>query len=194
MEQRENSVREWVADKTLSVKHVQGTCNPSDIFTKEMKDGSHFRRLRDSFMCRHSSFLRDSLLSLYHQHQAKTLQPLTFGSTAPSLAAQSAFKTQHVFSSSNISSSKTNSSVPVSGARVSFAPGTPRPSRNSVDRPATISLSPLLTSCLGHCDSMMSVMMSSPLFRTNLNLSHLSSGARHLMRHLSSAPMGGVSP
>ena len=31
--------------------HVKGTCNPSDIFTEEMKDGAHFRRLRDSFSC-----------------------------------------------------------------------------------------------------------------------------------------------
>jgi len=58
MEQRETSVREWVQDKTLKVYHVKGTCNPSDIFTKEMKDGAHFRRLRDSFMSRSSSFLK----------------------------------------------------------------------------------------------------------------------------------------
>jgi len=58
MEQKENSVREWVQDKTLSVSHVKGTCNPSDLFTKEMKDGTHFRKLRDSFMSRSSSFLK----------------------------------------------------------------------------------------------------------------------------------------
>ena len=60
MEQRETSVREWVQDKTLNLKvyHVKGTCNPSDIFTKEMKDGAHFRRLRDSFMSRSSSFFK----------------------------------------------------------------------------------------------------------------------------------------
>ena len=58
MEMRENAVREWVQDKTLSVHHVKGTCNPSDLFTKEMKDGVHFRKLRDSFMSRSSSFYK----------------------------------------------------------------------------------------------------------------------------------------
>ena len=38
MELRENSVREWVVDKLLAIKHVAGKCNPSNIFTKEMKD------------------------------------------------------------------------------------------------------------------------------------------------------------
>ena len=63
MEQRETSVREWVQDKTLNVYHVKGTCNPADIFTKEMKDGVHFRRLRDSFMTRSSSFLKSPSLA-----------------------------------------------------------------------------------------------------------------------------------
>jgi hypothetical protein len=40
-----NSVREWVQDKTISVKHVAGKINPADIFTKEMRNGAHFYRL-----------------------------------------------------------------------------------------------------------------------------------------------------
>jgi len=67
MELQENSVREWVGDKLLAVKHVAGKCNHSDIFTKEMKDGAHFRRLRDSFMCRQADFLRDGLAVLFRQ-------------------------------------------------------------------------------------------------------------------------------
>ena len=45
--------------------------NPSDIFTKEMRDGTHFRRLRDSFMfmSRLSDFLQDSLLAVHHARQ-----------------------------------------------------------------------------------------------------------------------------
>ncbi len=58
----ENSVREWVQNKTINVKHVSGKINPSDIFTKEMRDGAHFRRLWDSFMSRLSNFINDSLL------------------------------------------------------------------------------------------------------------------------------------
>jgi hypothetical protein len=52
----DNSVRKWVQDKTLSVKHVTGKVNPADIFTKEMRDGTHFRQLW-SFMSQLSSFL-----------------------------------------------------------------------------------------------------------------------------------------
>ena len=58
LELRENRTREWVQNGTITVLHVAGKINPSDIFTKEMKDGAHFRRLRDSFMCRLSDFNR----------------------------------------------------------------------------------------------------------------------------------------
>ena len=54
----ENSIREWVQDGTLDVCHVPGVDNPSDIFTKEIRDAAHFCRLRESFMCRLSTFLR----------------------------------------------------------------------------------------------------------------------------------------
>jgi hypothetical protein len=47
IELRNNSVCEWVQDKTLNVKHVAGKVNPADIFTKEMRNGAHFRRLWD---------------------------------------------------------------------------------------------------------------------------------------------------
>ncbi len=64
-----NSIWEWVQDKTLNVVHVAGKINPANIFTKEMKDGAHFRRLRDSFMISLSDFVNDSLLDLHHAHQ-----------------------------------------------------------------------------------------------------------------------------
>jgi hypothetical protein len=38
----ENSIREWVQDKTIAVRHIAGKINPADIFTKEMRDGTHF--------------------------------------------------------------------------------------------------------------------------------------------------------
>jgi hypothetical protein len=74
---RENSIHEWVQDKTLTVVHVAGKVNPADIFTKEMKDGAHFRRLRDSFMIRLSDFVNDSLLDLHHacQHSPNNVTP-----------------------------------------------------------------------------------------------------------------------
>ncbi len=43
----------WLGDRqerTIDVEHVAGKINPADIFTKEMGNGAHFHRLRDSFM------------------------------------------------------------------------------------------------------------------------------------------------
>jgi hypothetical protein len=37
-----NSVRKWVQDKTIAVKHVACKINPADIFAKEMRDSTHF--------------------------------------------------------------------------------------------------------------------------------------------------------
>ena len=73
IELRENSVREWIQSKLLTVKHVSGKINPSDIFTKEMRDGMHFRRLRDSFMSRLSDFVNASLLAIHHVRQSAPL-------------------------------------------------------------------------------------------------------------------------
>ena len=54
----ENQVRESHQAKVVRVKHNPGVINPSDIFTKEMQDAAHFRRLCDSMMCSKSVFLR----------------------------------------------------------------------------------------------------------------------------------------
>jgi hypothetical protein len=70
IELRENSVRKWIQSKLLTVKHVSGKLNSSDIFTKEMRDGMHFRRLWDSFMSRLSNFVNASLLAVHHGHQS----------------------------------------------------------------------------------------------------------------------------
>jgi hypothetical protein len=67
---RENSVREWIQSRLLLVKHISGKLNPSDIFTKEMRDGTHFQQLRDSFMSRLSDFVNDSLLAVHHARQS----------------------------------------------------------------------------------------------------------------------------
>ena len=49
MEFKENSVREWVQDDVIKIAHVISQDNVSDIFTKEIRDASHFCHLRDSF-------------------------------------------------------------------------------------------------------------------------------------------------
>jgi hypothetical protein len=55
---RENVTREWVDNGSITVFHVSGKSNPADLFTKEMRDGAHFHRLRDSFMRRSLDFLK----------------------------------------------------------------------------------------------------------------------------------------
>ena len=84
-ELRENSIREWVQDKTLNFIHVAGKIYPANIFMKEMKDDAHFHRLRDSFMICLSDFVNDSLLDLHHACQ---LSPqLTLAAALVSLAS-----------------------------------------------------------------------------------------------------------
>jgi hypothetical protein len=64
-----NPVRKWVQYKTITVKHVASKINPADIFTKEMRGGTHFRRLRDSFMSRLLDFLTALLMETHHARQ-----------------------------------------------------------------------------------------------------------------------------
>ena len=47
---RENMVREFHQSKDVDIEHIPGIINPSNIFTKEMKDKTHFRNIRDSMM------------------------------------------------------------------------------------------------------------------------------------------------
>jgi len=54
---KENMVREAHHQaKRVNVAHIPGVINSSDIFTKEIKDAAHFRRLRDSMMVSLSNF------------------------------------------------------------------------------------------------------------------------------------------
>jgi hypothetical protein len=96
MELRDNSVREWVENKTLNVLHVSGRVNPAEIFTKTMRDGAHFRRLRDSFMCGLSNFLQQSLLVIHHQSQS-TSSHTTPHQVVPSAASLKATFAQNCF-------------------------------------------------------------------------------------------------
>jgi hypothetical protein len=51
IQMRENRIRENIASNFVSIQHIDGKINLADIFTKEMKDTSHFGELRDLFMC-----------------------------------------------------------------------------------------------------------------------------------------------
>jgi len=53
IQMRENRIRENIASKFVSIHHIDGKINLADIFTKEMKDTSHFVEIRDLLMCHH---------------------------------------------------------------------------------------------------------------------------------------------
>ena len=55
---RENMVRECHQSKDVDVEHIPGIINPSNIFTKEMNDNTHFRNLRYSMMVSLEAFLK----------------------------------------------------------------------------------------------------------------------------------------
>ncbi len=95
MELPENSVREWVENKTLNVLHVSKRVNPADIFTKEMRDGAHFWRLRDSFMCHLSDFLQQPFLVTHHQSQSTS--PVTPWQVVPLAASLKAIHAQNCY-------------------------------------------------------------------------------------------------
>jgi hypothetical protein len=80
-----NSMRKWVADGTITVIHVDGKCNVSDIFTKEMQDGANFCRLRDSFMCRASNYLK----GIHHLASDVNIGPSSYPATSSPVLAQS---------------------------------------------------------------------------------------------------------
>jgi len=56
IQMKENRVRENIASNFITIRHVDGKLNIADIFTKEMKDTSHFVTLHDLFMCPRNHF------------------------------------------------------------------------------------------------------------------------------------------
>ena len=58
---QENKVRELQQSSQCHIRHIPSKINPSDIFTKEMRDGAHFHSLRDCMMVSKSVFAK------YHQ-------------------------------------------------------------------------------------------------------------------------------
>ena len=53
---RENLVRENVENKNITVSHIPGKYNLSDIFTKEFRDSTQFLKLRNLFMITSTDF------------------------------------------------------------------------------------------------------------------------------------------
>jgi hypothetical protein len=51
IQMKENRVRENILSKFVCVCHIDGKINLADLFTKEMKDVTHFVELRDLMMC-----------------------------------------------------------------------------------------------------------------------------------------------
>ena len=50
------AVRNSIQAKEVDLYHIPGAVNLSNIFTKKMRDGTHFRMLRDSFMMSAETF------------------------------------------------------------------------------------------------------------------------------------------
>ncbi len=50
IQMKENHVRENVENLFVAIEHIAGKQNLADLFTKEMKDTSHFIELRDLMM------------------------------------------------------------------------------------------------------------------------------------------------
>jgi hypothetical protein len=48
---KENGIWENLASNFISVHHINGNLNIANIFTKELKDTTHFVALRNLFMC-----------------------------------------------------------------------------------------------------------------------------------------------
>ena len=72
---RENIVRECHQSKDVDVDHIPGIINPSYIFTKEMKNNTHFRNLRDSMMLSLQAFLKYNYNVPTHIISANKLLP-----------------------------------------------------------------------------------------------------------------------
>jgi hypothetical protein len=51
IQMRESRIGENVTRKFVQITHIDGKLNIADIFTKEMRDTSHFVTLRNLFMC-----------------------------------------------------------------------------------------------------------------------------------------------
>jgi hypothetical protein len=51
IQMKEKRVRENIAKHFVAIHHVSGMVNLADLFTKEMKDTSHFVELCDLKMC-----------------------------------------------------------------------------------------------------------------------------------------------
>ncbi len=65
IEHQENTVKEWVADSSITVLHISGKCNPSNFLTQKIRNSANFWHLWDSFMCPVSDFLCGIYVSLH---------------------------------------------------------------------------------------------------------------------------------
>ena len=68
-------VRECHQSKDMEVENIPGIIIPSNIFTKEMKDHTHFRNLRDSMMVYLQAFLKYNHNVTTHIISANKIHP-----------------------------------------------------------------------------------------------------------------------
>ena len=70
-----NMVCKCHQSETVDLDHIPGIINTSDIFTKEMKDNTNFRNIRDSIMVSLIAFLKYSHNIPTHTISANKLLP-----------------------------------------------------------------------------------------------------------------------
>eukprot|EP00956_Cyclotella_meneghiniana_P016782 scaffold26800_cov39-Cyclotella_meneghiniana.AAC.1 len=93
MNLKENYVREAHQLGLAEVKHIPGVINTSDLFTKELRDGAHFRRCRDSMMVSRINFEKYGHVMPSHRQNKEDLpyynvrSPLPLESYRQSLVA-----------------------------------------------------------------------------------------------------------
>ena len=83
MNLRENSVREAHLLQEVHVQHIPGKINPSDLFTKEIKDASHYRRLRDSMMVSRTNFMKFGHTVPTHMMSSDSLPYYSLSASVP---------------------------------------------------------------------------------------------------------------
>ena len=77
---RENKVREQVQAKFIDVNHIEGCLNPSDIFTREDRDVSHFTAYTDILLSDPPSSYKSHNHSLIKNEQGSDSDEQTFHS------------------------------------------------------------------------------------------------------------------
>ena len=88
IQMQENAVREQVQAKFIDVNYIKGCLNPSDIFTKEDRDVSHFTACTDVLLSDPPSSYKSHNHGLIKNKQGSDSDKQTFHSLSRGKAAK----------------------------------------------------------------------------------------------------------